>query len=112
MLCHELLGQPYAPFTNRHWPTQLKISGIDLYRAGELDPSAEQVYLRDPEAGVYRRLVIRDDRLVGAVLVGDKTGGNWYAELIQDKHNIRAMRRGLMFGQRVAEAMNTAAEAA
>ena len=111
VLARQLLGIPASSFTVGDWPTQLKISGIDIYRAGELDETAEQVVLRDPQQGIYRKLVIRDHRLVGAVLVGDKQGGSWYADLIEKKQNIRALRRGLMFGRDAAEALQSTARA-
>ena len=83
-----------------------------LLYAGELDSAGEQLLLRDPAAGIYRRLVIRDQRLVGAVLVGDKRGGNHYAQLIADKTDIAALRQDLMFGaDRAATAVPSAAAA-
>jgi len=103
VLARELTGRDGDAYRVTDTPTQLKISGIDIYRAGELDDSAEQLILRSKTAGVYRRLVVRNERLVGAVLVGDKRGGNWYAELIDNKTNIKALRPALMFGRDVAE---------
>jgi len=112
VLAREILRQRGEPFQQQEWPTQLKISGIDIYSAGELDDSAEQIFLRDPGAAIYRRLVIRDNRLIGAALVGDKNGGTWYAELIQNKQDIADLRSGLMFGRNVAQAMANAAQKA
>ena len=103
VLAGQLLGHSEAVFELEDWPTQLKISGIDIFRAGELDDTAEQMVLRDDANGIYRRLVIREEKLIGAVLVGDKRAGNWYAELIQNRRNIAELRRGLMFGQDVAQ---------
>ena len=112
VLARELLGIPGPGFALEHWPTQLKISGIDIYSAGEVDAAGEQLVLRDQRAGVYRRLVLRDGRLVGAVLVGDKRGGNWYSELIASGKNISEFRRGLIFGREVSKAVQLTARAA
>jgi nitrite reductase [NAD(P)H] large subunit len=105
ILARELMEKPGPGFKLEDWPTQLKISGIDIYRAGDLDSGAEQLVLNDAANGVYRRLVIRDDRLIGAVLVGDKRGGTWYSELIHSQRNIAGIRPGLMFGPDVAQAL-------
>ncbi|MEP5569822.1 MAG: FAD-dependent oxidoreductase [Halioglobus sp.] len=105
VLACELMEKPGPGFAIEDWPTQLKISDIDIYRAGDLDADAEQLVLNDAANGIYRRLVIREDRLIGAVLVGDKRGGTWYSELIQSRRNIAGMRPGLMFGPDVAQAL-------
>ncbi|MFT6955464.1 MAG: nitrite reductase (NADH) large subunit [Halieaceae bacterium] len=112
VLARELTGMGGRDFTVERWPTQLKISGIDIYSAGELDTDAEQLVLRDKVRGTYRRLIIRDDRLIGAVLVGDKRGGTWYAELIRSQKNISTFRSALMFGKEAAEALRLTAAAA
>ena len=105
VLARQLSGLSGPAYTVSDTPTQLKISGIDIYRAGKLDDSAEQLLLRDEIAGVYRRLVVRDNKLIGALLVGDNRGGTWYADLIHSQRNIKGLRPGLMFGQDVSEAV-------
>ena len=109
VLAAQLMDQPGAGFAIEDWPTQLKISGIDIYRAGELDPEAEQLVLRDEERGIYRRLVIRNEQLIGAVLVGDKRSCTWYAELIKNRRNVASMRQGLMFGPEITNEQLSAA---
>lgn len=104
VLAASLSGQPGPAYQVSDTPAQLKISGTPIFRIGDLDGDAEQLLLRDPRAGIYRRLVVRDSRLVGAVLVGDKRGGSWYAELLRSRRNIDALRPGLMFGREIAEA--------
>lgn len=94
------------------WSTQLKISGTEIFRAGRLDDGAEQLVLRDEAGGIYRRLVVKDDRLIGAVLVGDQRGGNWYADLISSGASVAGLRAGLMFGREVAETLQPVAAAA
>lgn len=82
-------------------PVHLKVSGIEMHSNGELDDrGCDALIAEDSDAGVYRRLLIREDRLVGSVLLGDKTGGSWYDELIATAASIGAMRKKLMFGHR------------
>jgi nitrite reductase (NADH) large subunit len=80
---------------------QLKVSGIDVFSAGELPerPGCESLVLRDPKRGVYRRVVIENDRLRGAVLYGDIRGSGWYVDLMNDGRDIRALREELLFGE-------------
>ncbi len=101
-LCH----RPTAGYTYVETPTQLKVSGIDLYSAGELPFGADtsSQYLRNPARGIYRRLIFKGDQLVGAVLLGDRTGGVWYGELIQSGASVREERSWLMFGTAFREA--------
>ena len=85
--------------------TQLKVTGIDVYSAGELAASdgAETLVLRDPRRGIYKRLVIRDNKLRGAVLYGDARDGAWYFDLIAAGTDITALRDTLLFGPALAE---------
>ena len=82
-------------------PTKLKVTGIDLYSVGNFmgGPDTEDLVLRDPRRGIYKRLVIDGDRLAGAVLYGDVADGPWYFELIQRRSSIGAMRQQLLFGE-------------
>lgn len=106
VLAEALCGVAAEGYQVEDWPTQLKISGVELFRAGILEERCENVVLSSPAEGVYRRLAIKDDRLVGAVLVGDKRHGSWYSELIKHQTNISAYRSSLMFGPTQPEALN------
>ena len=85
--------------------TSLKVSGVALYSAGDHigDTECETITLRDRALGSYRKLVLRNDRLAGAVLYGDATDGNWYLDLITSGVAIGPMREALVFGRRFAE---------
>lgn len=100
VLARSLLGQPDA-FAVRELSTKLKVTGCDLFSAGDFaeGEKREEIVLRDPAQGVYRRLVIEDDRLVGAVMYGDTADSNWFFDLIRDGAPVSDMRETLIFGQ-------------
>jgi nitrite reductase (NADH) large subunit len=81
--------------------TKLKVTGIDLYSAGDFLGGAgtEDLVLRDPRRGVYKRLVLKDNRIMGAVLYGDVQDGGWYFELIRNATDITPFRNRLLFGK-------------
>jgi nitrite reductase (NADH) large subunit len=88
-------------YTGSQVSTKLKVTGIDLFSAGDFQggADAEEIVLSDPAGGVYKKLVIRDDRLVGACLYGDTVDGAWYFSLLREGRPIGDMRETLMFGQ-------------
>jgi nitrite reductase (NADH) large subunit len=81
--------------------TKLKVTGIDLFSAGEFmgGEGTEEIVLSDPIGGVYKRLVIKDDKLVGACLYGDTVDGSWYFKLLRESKSIGEIRDSLMFGE-------------
>ena len=104
-------------FIPRDTATKLKVTGCDLFSAGDFadGPGREDIVYRDPARGVYKRLVIEGDRLVGAVMYGDTADGNWFFGLIKDGTDIEEMRETLIFGpafQRGAKADPLSAVAA
>ncbi|RRJ83976.1 NAD(P)/FAD-dependent oxidoreductase [Aestuariirhabdus litorea] len=89
-------------------PTRLKVSGIQLFSLGELEPAAtdsppQALVYRDPAGGIYRKLLLRDNRLVGAVLYGEVADGPWYFELMRTGQDLSALRAQLIFGQACCE---------
>lgn len=82
--------------------TKLKVTGVDLFSAGDFmgGDGAEEVVLSDPAGGVYKKLVIRDDKLVGACLYGDTGDGGWYLKLLRDATPVGEIRDQLMFGEK------------
>ncbi len=81
--------------------TKLKVTGIDLFSAGDFmaRDGSEEIVLSDPAGGVYKKLVIRDDRLVGACLYGDTVDSAWYFQLLREGRAIGGLRDRLMFGE-------------
>ena len=99
VLAATLLGGE-AAFAVKELSTKLKVTGCDLFSAGDFaeGDGREDIIFRDPARGVYKRLVIEDDRLVGAVMYGDTADGNWFFGLIKDGADISEMRDMLIFG--------------
>ncbi|TAG81222.1 MAG: NAD(P)/FAD-dependent oxidoreductase [Betaproteobacteria bacterium] len=81
--------------------TKLKVTGVDLFSAGNFqgDADTEDITLSDPIGGVYKRLVIKGNKLVGACLYGDTVDGSWYFKLLREGKDIAEIRDQLMFGE-------------
>jgi nitrite reductase (NADH) large subunit len=102
-----LAGDPHAAYLPPPVFTSLKITGIDVFSAGALAAAADAddlVSLSDVAYGIYKKLILRGDRLVGCVLYGDVGDGPWYVDLIQSQDSIAAWRDHLIFGRAMAEA--------
>ncbi|RKG35369.1 nitrite reductase (NAD(P)H) small subunit [Acinetobacter guerrae] len=87
-------------------PTQLKVSGVDVFSAGRIDvensepkEDYEDIVLNDEKRQIYKRIIIQKDKVIGAVLFGDTEDGMWYAELIADQTPISTFRNKLLFGK-------------
>ena len=81
--------------------TKLKVTGIDLFSAGNFMGGAgtEEIVLSDPGSGQYKKLVLKDDKLVGACLYGNTVDGSWYFKLLRDARAVTDIRATLMFGE-------------
>jgi nitrite reductase (NADH) large subunit len=81
--------------------TKLKVTGIDLFSAGDFvgGDGTEHITLSDPVAGVYKKLVLKDEKLVGAVLYGDTVDGAYYFKLLREGRSVSDVRDRLMFGE-------------
>lgn len=101
-VCANHLAQlGYSRYQGSVTSTKLKVTGIDLFSAGEFmgAEGTETITLSDPIGGVYKKLVIKDDVLVGACLYGDTADGGWYFRQIREGHNVSEIRDHLMFGE-------------
>jgi nitrite reductase (NADH) large subunit len=89
-----------AAFRPVQTATKLKVTGCDLFSAGDFadGPGREDIVLRDPARGQYKRLIIEGDKLIGAVMYGDTADGSWFFGLIKDGTDITEMRDTLIFG--------------
>jgi nitrite reductase (NADH) large subunit len=88
-------------YTGSTTSTKLKVTGIDLFSAGNFTggEGCEEIVLNDPWGGVYKKLVIKDDKLVGACLYGDTVDGSWYFKLMREGRKVADIRDKLMFGE-------------
>lgn len=93
--------------------TKLKVTGIDLFSAGDFvgDENTEDVVFQDPRRGVYKRIVLRDNKVAGAVLYGDTGDGGWYFQLMKDGTDVSEFRDRLVFGRAYAEGGDPANDA-
>jgi nitrite reductase (NADH) large subunit len=107
VLAQRLAGDAAAAYSGSVLATNLKVSGINVFSAGDFlgAPGTETIVLSDPGLDTYKKLVIADGRLVGAVLYGDTEDGLWYLDLIRSRVSIERMRGDLAFGRLLAERM-------
>ena len=90
-----------SEYTGSVTATKLKVTGIDLYSAGDFaeGEDREEIVLRDASGGIYKRLVLKDNKIIGAVLYGDTADGPWFFDLLKKGADISEMRDTLIFGQ-------------
>jgi nitrite reductase (NADH) large subunit len=101
-LARYLSGQP-SRYTGSLLATNLKVSGVPVFSMGAIEGD-DQIIVDDPAAGIYRKIVLEDDRIAGAVLVGDTADALWYRELMAEGAPVGDMRSMLAFGRAFAEA--------
>ena len=91
----------YSRYEGSETSTKLKVTGIDVFSAGDFigDETTEDIVIKDAARGVYKKLVLKDNRIQGAVLYGDTIDGSWYFQLLRDGTNVADFRDQLMFGQ-------------
>ena len=95
-----LAGAGHVRYAGSTTSTSLKVTGIEVFAAGDLSgEGAEELVMRDAAGCVYKRLVVRDERLAGALLVGDASDGAWYHDLICSQENIAPIRDRMLFGR-------------
>ncbi|OQS33320.1 nitrite reductase large subunit [Chromobacterium haemolyticum] len=81
--------------------TKLKVTGIDLFSAGDFigGDGCDEIVLSDPAGGLYKKLVLREDKLIGVCLYGDTADGAWYFKLLREQRAIGDLRERLIFGE-------------
>ncbi|SFR33994.1 assimilatory nitrite reductase (NAD(P)H) large subunit precursor [Yoonia tamlensis] len=96
----QTLLNEHATFVQKEISTKLKVTGCDLFSAGDFaeGEDREDIVFRDPARGVYRRLVLKDNKIIGAVMYGDTADSNWFFGMIKDGTDIADMRETLIFG--------------
>src|SRR5690349_5623378 len=97
---NHLAMKGFATYDGSVVSTKLKVTGIDLFSAGDFAPGAdkEEIVMQDAARGVYKRIILRDKKIVGAVLYGDTIDGPWYFQHLRDGTDVSHMRERLVFG--------------
>lgn len=100
VLAKTLVDEP-AAYNGSVTATKLKVTGINLFSAGDFAEAKdrEEIVLRDAARGVYKRLVLKDNRIIGTVLYGEVEDGAWFFQLLRENADIAEMRDTLIFGQ-------------
>lgn len=103
VLARHLAGRP-AAYQGSVVSTNLKVSGVSVFSAGDFmgGEGSESLVLSDRRRGTYKKLVIADGRLTGAVLIGDTVDALWYLELIRNRDKVAGIRTDMMFGRALA----------
>ena len=98
---NQLAGLGFRYYEGSVTSTKLKVTGIDLFSAGNFlgGEGCEEVVFQDPASGVYKKLVLKNDRVEGAVLYGDTGDGTWYFQLLREGTSVADFRDSLLFGQ-------------
>lgn len=96
-----LAGSAEAAYTGSVTSTKLKVTGVDVFSAGDFTggKDCEDIVFRDAARGVYKRVVVKENRILGAVLYGDTKDGGWYFQMLKDGTEVAPVRDTLIFGQ-------------
>ena len=100
VVASQLMGDAGAAFAPSATATKLKVTGINLFSAGDFadGKDREEIVLRDAARGIYKRLVLKDGRLIGTVFYGDTADGAWFFDLLKKQSDVSAIRETLIFG--------------
>jgi nitrite reductase (NADH) large subunit len=109
VLAQHLAGKQ-AAYRGSVVATNLKVSGVSVFSAGEFlgADGSEAILLSDIRRGTYKKLVLAEGRLIGAVLIGDTSDALWYLDMIRSRKPVAAIRKEMMFGRSLALAPKAA----
>ena len=98
---NHLAGYGIGMYEGSVTSTKLKVTGIDLFSAGDFhgDETTEDVVMKDASRGIYKKVVLKDNKIIGAVMYGDTVDGAWYFQMLRDETDVSDFREHLMFGQ-------------
>ena len=101
-----LTDDPAPRYEGSFLSTKLKVTGVDLFSAGDFadGPDRDEIVLRDAARKIYKRLVLKDDQLIGAVMYGDTADGPYFFELVKSGEDVSDIRDTLIFGRSFAGA--------
>jgi len=98
---NHLARMGYGAYEGSVTSTKLKVTGIDLFSAGDFhgDETTEDIVMMDRSAGIYKKIVLGNNRIQGAVMYGDTVDGAWYFQLMRERTDVSDIRPHLMFGE-------------
>ena len=101
VLAKKLAGVDVEGYSGSTLSTRLKISGVDLFSAGDYlgDVTTEELILLDEKVGIYKKLVIYENKIIGIVLYGDTADASWYLKLLKEHTDISDLRTKILFGK-------------
>ena len=101
ILAKNLTNQKTKEYEGSILATRLKVSGINLFSAGDYlgNETCEELILLDKKVGIYKKLVIYEDRIIGIILYGDTADASWYLKMLKEKSNISDFRSKILFGK-------------
>ncbi|HVY17651.1 MAG TPA: nitrite reductase large subunit NirB [Rhodopila sp.] len=104
VLADRITGTAETDYVPAITGTRLKVTGVDMFSAGDFmgDDTTEDIVFRDARRGVHKKLVVRDDKLVGCVLYGAAADGSWYFDMIRNGTDVGAIRDTMVFGPSIA----------
>jgi nitrite reductase [NAD(P)H] large subunit len=99
VLAQTLINEP-AAFVPPAVSTKLKVTGVDLFSVGDFaeGEGREDIVFRDPARGIYKRIILRDDKIIGVVMYGDTSDSSWFFAKLKAGENVSDMRETLIFG--------------
>ena len=97
VLARTLIGEA-AAFKAPEVSTKLKVTGVDLFSVGDFADEHEEIVFRDPGLGVYKRITLNNDRIVGVVMYGDTNDSNWFFDKLKSSEDISDIRGSLIYG--------------
>lgn len=98
---HTLTDDDTQTFQHQDTATKLKVTGIDLFSVGDFaeGEDRDEIVLRDANAGIYKRVILQDNKIIGTVLYGETSDGAWFNDLKKKETDVSEMRDTLIFGQ-------------
>lgn len=98
---NHLAGYGISIYRTQASSTKLKVTGIELFSVGDFngDDDSETLIFQDPKRGIYKKIVLKEDKIIGSVMYGDTIDGSWYFKLLKDGTNVAGFRDSLLFGQ-------------
>jgi nitrite reductase (NADH) large subunit len=98
---NHLAGYGISIYRTQASSTKLKVTGIELFSVGDFhgDDDSDTLIFQDPKRGIYKKVVLKEDKIIGSVMYGDTIDSSWYFKLLKDGTSVADFRDSLLFGQ-------------